>query len=419
MNRSAVRPVASLFLLGVVFMLARSAGALDVSAVSNLFASASTAEQREAALAQIRGFAEDPGNRRDLLRLAADVSSPDAQDAIVDALSHQEPAILEELSVALRCGDCPMGFVLKYYDRVGTKAVRYVVDQADSANRIDRLLAAKALGMLGDRAPNAPPVLHRLMRDADEQVAVAAIMSVKRFGPDEKIGGNALNECLTDVRREVRRAAIDAMPVVAPSHEGCAEGLLRVASSANYDLTERKEAIVTIGRVQLGGKPLLYLTESLQSTSPAIRAAATKAIAFYRVLPPSASEQVMASLQRGEGYVGAITALASATARHREAMPLVVQALSNRDVHIRREASAFLVQVARTNPSVLDSKTVHTLLASLKDTDPVVRQNIVLTVTNTPGATGDDSIRAALRELAGREENKRIRALVGKTLDPS
>lgn len=409
-----IQLVALSFLLCSAPLPAQSASPLDVAEVRSLLAHASGGKEREDSVAQLREFAEDAIHRRDLLRLAGHIPSPDAQEILVDVLSHQQVSILRELSAALKCGDCPLGFVMKCYEKIGTNTIPYLLDQAKSTNRIDRLLAAKVLGMYGDADTNSLPVLHGLTRDADAQVAVFAIISVKQFGPDKKMGGNVLKECLNDGRQEVRIAAINAVPIVAQSHEGCAEELLQIASSANCDIAERKEAIITLGRLQLAGRPLLYLTESIQDTNAVVRAAAMRALSYYRSLPMSASEQVMASLRRGEVHVGAITALATATTRHGEAMPLVVEALSNSDVHIRREAAAFLAEVARTNPSFLNSRTVHTLLPFLKDTDPVVRKNTILTVRDM---IKDDDVRAALREMARNEENKRIRALAAKTLE--
>jgi HEAT repeat protein len=104
----------------------------------------------------------------------------------------------------------------------------------------------------------------------------------------------------------------------------------------------------------------------------------------------------------------------NARTRYAEALPLVVEALSNDDVHIRREAAVFLAEVARVTPNLMNSKTSRALLPLMKDPDPVVRKNIVLALRNM---TDDDVVRSGLQAMAVNEKNKRIQALAAEALE--
>jgi len=251
--------------------------------------------------------------------------------------------------------------IYRHTSAVGEKDVSDVVDQyskqlRDKSPRT-RLHAVKALGQLRHKAKDAAPLLIEVLSDREFDVADAAARSLGQLGPAAL---PELRAALDSNFSVVRLGAAEALGDIGPEAK---DTIPRLRSLMLNDDKAGKSAAWALARI--GGDAQPVLLAGLKDQDPAVRYRAAFALGDLRDRSKVAANGLASILQDPNAQVrkAAIRALVWYGPKAEDAVPSLVTALANPDLHV--EAAQAL---ARSGP-----KAVEPLTAALQHADPAVR----------------------------------------------
>jgi HEAT repeat protein len=200
---------------------------------------------------------------------------------------------------------------------------------------MQRAQAAMVLGLMGDEAQGAIPVLLESLREQDQQVRRIILAALSEIGPPARNAVPALVACLRDRHELVRRRAALALGELGPAARTAVPALLEALR--DRDLMVRRWAAFALG--EIGSK------------------AASAAGALVELMrEPSAATRSISAV--GLTRIGA------------EAVSTLIPALKDADAQVRRLAASILGKCGGdVQPRLI------ALQAVLADADPLVRQS--------------------------------------------
>ncbi|MCB9475781.1 MAG: HEAT repeat domain-containing protein [Deltaproteobacteria bacterium] len=233
--------------------------------------------------------------------------------------------------------------------------LRLVVD----GDQDERGAAARALGMAGDKARRALPMLVVMAEDEKEIESnrLDAIDAMRAIGPwhDEVVP--ALANLSAHPNPRIRRAAVKALAAYGPEAKGATASL---GKSLRDPLT-RSDAAAALSAI---GKPATdTLLRATKDPDPGVRVAAEEALAGMH--DADSYDDLIAGLRRPERHEASIKALAEHGIK---AVPDLTKALESQDPTVKRGAAEAL---RRIGPEAMHAAPALAKLTN--DIDPLVR----------------------------------------------
>ncbi len=295
-----------------------------------------------------------------------------------------------------------------------------------------RSQAVTVMGKMPARAKTVVPILVKSLRDGNGNVRRAAATALGQLGSEAKPAILELLNISADVDGRVRKEAIEALDRIAPE----TEDLFIVVSKAKDDKypAVRSQAATVMGKMRARAKTVVpILIAALRDESANVRQAAATALGQLGPEAKVAVSGLVEALRDGDGRVrkeatialgkigpGAKDAVSSLVKVLIEgnpesrndaaqalrgigsaAVPLLIEALHERDADARRNAAAALGGI---QPKPREA--VSVLASTLKDKEPLVRQ----ASANALAQIGPEA-QAAVSSLveALRDENVEVR----------
>ncbi|THE64783.1 HEAT repeat domain-containing protein [Salinadaptatus halalkaliphilus] len=310
---------------------------------------------------------------RALHRTAKADDSDAVRAAAIDALYLRNEDSLESLIDAVTEGDID--------DTPAWMRTERVTDWLESDHAELRLIAAAALGRIGDRAATEPLV--GVFDDPDVRVRARAVQSCGQLGDPRCV--DALAARLTDGHDQVRREAAAALASI-----GTESALQALAPAARSDSEAvRRIALGELGRFETL-EPLPLLLEGLDDSDELVRRTATRSLLELLANAPSDSSHDV----RNE----VASAVMSATPPDLVSQLLTILG-GNQPDYIRRNATWLLGQVVDSETARLqDAQT--TLVEALDDPDDITAKFAMSTLSELEGA----NLLVRLRRYAERDD---------------
>ncbi len=279
----------------------------------------------------------DAGVRTAVARALGAAGSPEAVLPLLGRLDDAVPDVRREVILALG----------RLRDR---RSVIPLLAKVEDPAAVVRRAAALALGALGDARAVGALVL--ALRDQDETVRMAAIEAVGRLGDPSVVA--SLVAVLSDATTAVRAEAVKAL-----GRLGTPEATTAVVSELG-----RRDADIEplLAAIRLGGKRALGPLRVCVDAQRGLRSVNGCVLALGELGDENNVERVRRALERGDASPrAAIRALG--TLGRPEALPTVLERLSDPDGAVRREALLALANLL--DPARADGRAVDPLVRAL------------------------------------------------------
>jgi HEAT repeat protein len=222
-----------------------------------------------------------------------------------------------------------------------------LVQALKGADQNARLEAAQDLGWIGKNAKSAVPALLEASRAPGALVRVAAAESLVRIDPaHQQAGVNSLVASLKDERKEVRRAAAEALGRLGAEAKPTLPALVEALKDADADV--RWMAADALGQIGAEAKTAVpALVEALKD--PAVRSIAIDALGGIGADAKDAAGPLAELLKNENIHLRRTTAMALARIggpAARPAVPVFVEMLRG-DARLRWDALLFLSSMGK------------------------------------------------------------------------
>lgn len=331
--------------------------------------------------------------------------------------------------------------------QIGSVSIDEWMNKFDEGSPRNRSRAALALGLLGDQATEAVPLLVRALNDPDVNARFDALSALSMLDhPDEgvidalvaKLGDDSLNvtnymspapvlvvtlaqhgeaaapalaRALRNKDESVRFGAADVLRRIGPAAAAAVPALIESVSDP-YDLAQRA-AIEALGKVGAAARPAVpalrsiwveqdLLTPDGLATNPLVQAIGAALASIGADPPPDLARELSAA--EASRRFAALGLLAGFGPRAKPHAALVERLLSDPDEAVRESAA---VAISRIDPP--GRAAVARLVAALTDGDPSRRREAASTL-GAMGCVAGDAVPALVLRLQDEDSDVRLEA---------
>jgi HEAT repeat protein len=275
--------------------------------------------------------------------------------ALLDALDDKEGVVRHQASALLG----KFGLLAKEDFRVLCEALKRKNPEA-------RTLAAEALAK-GELTPEVLSLFVGALSDPEARVRQHAAVACGKAGPEAGAAVAALAAALGDTNKQVRRSAAESLGNIGPAAKPAVSELAKASSDADKEF--RRQAVTALGKIGRADGSFEALLASLGDSDDDVRSSAIASLRAFGPLDkaevPALGPALRSSWREVRAF--AVTALAKAGA---EAVPLLLEALADKELAIRKSAVDALgeLRAAKAVPALTE--------AFPKETDSQLRQSI-------------------------------------------
>ncbi|MEX2666881.1 HEAT repeat domain-containing protein [Candidatus Uabimicrobium amorphum] len=255
--------------------------------------------------------------------------------------------------------------VLETLGLVGEKAVPVLIPLLQDENVHMRILAARALGAIGEKAEQAVPALIPLLQDKNRSARATAIRTLGNIGEKAYVVSSFLIPLLKKDKHE-KIETIRALGKIGEKSHTVVPSLVNLLQDKNSDV--RREASVALN--EIGEKALLSLIPLLRENI-LVRSQAVQILGKIGEKSSTVTPFLIPLLQEKDvGVRGFAAAVLGEIGR--DAVFSLILLLQDNNQYVKREAAKALEKMGEKA-----EKAVPTLISLLQDQDSEVRSSVI------------------------------------------